>query len=125
MRRRCGGILMPAAASNSTVSSSLIEPRSGVSSPAIILTTEVLPAPDGPNRAVAPRAAWNRTLSFSAPSCFSTSTVSTLSFPVEAYGGAPCEPLRGDQRRERQHDRHHDQPARFLVAARDLRQGVD
>ena len=41
---------MPRAASNSTVSSMAIEPRSGVSRPAIIFTTDVFPAPEGPNK---------------------------------------------------------------------------
>ena len=45
---------MPAAASKSTVLLSAMEPRSGLSRPAIIFTTLVLPEPDGPNRAVAP-----------------------------------------------------------------------
>ena len=44
------------AESNSTVSSSTMRPRSGVTSPAIMLTSEVLPAPEGPNSAVTPPA---------------------------------------------------------------------
>ena len=54
MRRRCAGTSMRAALSNSTVSSSAMRPRSGVTRPAIMLTIEVLPAPDGPNSAVTP-----------------------------------------------------------------------
>ena len=43
---------MRAALSNRTVSSSAMQPRSGLTRPAIMLTIEVLPEPDGPNSAV-------------------------------------------------------------------------
>jgi len=46
MRRRWAGTLVRVALSNSTLSSSAMRPRSGVSKPPIMLTMEVLPAPD-------------------------------------------------------------------------------
>ena len=45
---------MRAALSNSISPSSSMRPRSGRSRPAIILIMLVLPAPEGPNKAVAP-----------------------------------------------------------------------
>ena len=68
---------MPLSDANRGVLSSVMTPRSGFSRPAIMLTSEVFPAPEGPNKAVAPPAASKRTASRNAPSCFCTSTTST------------------------------------------------
>src|SRR5881398_1742784 len=104
MPRRCGGALKPPAASNISVPLQMMRPRSGVISPATMLTIEVLPEPDGPNRAVTPPAASNFAASAKSPSRFSTSTAS-ISFPVDACAHAPREPLGEDQRDQRDDDR--------------------
>src|SRR5215212_1171824 len=124
MRRRCAGRLTPVVESNSTVSSSTMRPRSGVTNPAIILTKVVLPAPDGPNNAVTPLFASKRTASEKSPSFFSASTDS-ISISVEAGAGAARQPFGGDQRRERDDDGDDNQPARRAFATRHLHEGVD
>ncbi len=55
-------------------SSSVMRPRSGLSSPAIMLTSVVLPAPDAPNSAVTPPPVWKRAAIEKSPSRFSMST---------------------------------------------------
>src|SRR5436190_6074885 len=124
MRRRCAGTLVRVALSNKTVSSSAMRPRSGVTRPAIMLTIEVLPAPEGPYSAVAPPSVSNRAAIAKSPRRFSTSTKS-ISVSVIAHAGAPREPLRRNQRRERDHDGDDDKAGRGGIAVRDLREGVD
>ena len=125
MRRRQAGTSMRAALSNSTSSSSAMRPRSGLSSPAIMLMTLVLPAPDGPNSAVAPLSLANATSSANSPSCFSTWTDEHRQLPCKRCRRAPREPFRGDQRRKRDDDRNDHQLERGGVAARHLRERVD
>src|ERR1043166_6064372 len=120
MPRRCGAKLKPRAESNSIVPLQTIRPRSGVTSPATMLTIEVLPEPDGPNSAVTPSAASNFAATPNSPSFFSTSTAS-MSLPVEARAGAAREPFGGDQRHQRNHDRDDHQPRRRGVRVGDLR----
>src|SRR5450830_1219274 len=103
MRLHQAGTLMRAASSNKTSPSSTIRPRSGRNSPAIILMMLVLPAPDGPNNAVAPLSPENSAFKENSPSCFSTSTTSILS-PMETRGGTPDKPIRRDQCSERDDD---------------------
>src|SRR6185437_7437008 len=124
MRRRQAGTSMRASPSNRTSPSSLIWPRSGLSSPAIILMTLVLPAPEGPNKTVAPLSLANDALSVNAPSVFSIFIVST-SLSVQPRGGAARQPFRCDKRGER--DDHGDghQRERGAIAARHLRERVD
>src|SRR5690348_16920722 len=124
MRRRCAGTSMRLELSNNTLSSSAIRPRSGGTRPAIMLTSDVLPEPDGPNSAVAPPAASNLIASANSPSFFCTSTLS-ISFPVVAQACAPGEPFRGDQCDQRQYDGDHHEPHRLQVAAGHLRERVD
>src|ERR1700730_4909228 len=124
MRRRCGGRLMRFSESNSTVSSIAMRPRSGASSPEIMLTSVVLPAPEGPNTAVTPLLVAKRALREKSPSRFSTSTASML-FPVEAHAGAARQPFGRYQRGKRDRDRHEHQARRLRVAVGHLGEGVD
>src|SRR5712691_107757 len=124
MSRRCAGTLTPALASNSTASPNRMRPRSGASSPAIMLTIEVLPEPEAPNSAVAPPAVSNAAAIEKSPRRFWTSTASIL-FPVKARSGAAREPFRDDQRRERDGDCDQDQPAGRGVPAGNVGIGVD
>src|SRR6476660_10036612 len=124
MRRLWAGILAPDALSNSTVSSSRIRPRSGVIRPAIMLTTDVLPAPEGPNKAVAPLCASKRAAREKSPSCFSTSTDS-MSLSVETRASAAGEPFGGDERHQRDYDGDDNKPARGAFAAGYLHEGID
>src|ERR1700730_12300932 len=107
---------MRLAESNSTAASITIRPRSGATSPEIMLTSVGLPAPEGPNTAVTPSRVSKRALREKSPSRFSTSTASIL-FPVEAQAGAPRKPFGGDQRGQRHGDGHqHEAPRRRLAA---------
>src|SRR5207342_1550653 len=124
MRRRWAGTLIRVALSNSTLSSSAMRPRSGVSSPPIMLTMEVLPAPDGPNSAVAPPVVSNFAAIWNSPSRFSTSTES-ISVSVITHAGAAGEPFRGDEGRQRDDDGDDDKAHRRGVAVGDLRERVD
>src|SRR6202171_5582930 len=114
---------MRLAESNSTVSAIAIRPRSGASSPEIMLTSVVLPAPEGPNTAVTPLPVWKRALREKSPSRFWTSTASIL-FPVEAQAGAARQPFGGDQRDERNGDGHQHEAPRSRVAVGHLGEGV-
>src|SRR3546814_612557 len=92
-------------------------------SPAIMFTTEVLPAPDRPNRAVTPGPASKRTPRRKAPRPASMSTDRVkAAYPP---GNAPCEHLRADQREHRQGDGDQRQAHRGALPARDLEQRVD
>src|SRR5450432_1664314 len=124
MRRPCGGRLMRLSESNSTVWSIVISPRSGATSPAIMLTSVVLPAPEGPNTPVTPLPLWKRALREKSPSRFSTSTPSIL-FPVEAHAGAARKPFGGDQRGKRNRNGHQHQAAGRRISVGHLGVGVD
>src|SRR5215470_10461429 len=95
---------MRALESNSTVSAMAMRPRSGTTRPAIMLTTVVLPAPEGPNRAVTPFAVAKRALTVNSPRRFSTSTVSTL-LSVKTHAGPARQAFGEHQRHERNRDR--------------------
>src|SRR5688572_15081677 len=124
MRRWCDGTLTRAAESNSTASSRTIRPRSGVSRPAIMLTSVVLPAPDGPNSAVTPPAAWKRATKEKSPSFFSTSTDST-SISEETRAGAARQPFGDDEGSQRNDNRDDDKASGGGFAARHLHEGID
>src|SRR5262245_57830194 len=124
MRRRCGGTSIRRARSNSTSSSNVMRPRSGLIRPAIMLTIVVLPPPEGPNSAVAPPTVSNLATIGKLPNRFSTSTRS-MSFSVEARAGAARQPFGRDQRDQRQGDRDDDQPQCRAVPGGYLRVGVD
>ena len=72
--RFSGAMSIPSWRSNKTRSATAMRPSSGRSSPASMLTTVVLPAPERPNRAVIPLAAVNRTSSGKAGGRRRTST---------------------------------------------------
>ena len=83
MRRRQAGTSMRASASNSTSPSSAMRPRSGRISPAIMLMMLVLPAPEGPNSAVAPPAPSKRGVQREFAELF-------FDFDRSAWPQAPC-----------------------------------
>src|SRR5882724_3472409 len=124
MPRRCGGALKAPAESNSSVPLHMMRPRSGVTSPATMLTIEVFPAPDGPYSAVTPSGVSNFATMAKSPSFFSTSTVS-MSAPVQSRAGAARQPFGSDQRDQRYRDRNEHQPPGGGISVRDLRVGVD
>src|SRR3954469_25319256 len=124
MPRRYGWTSRRPPETNSSASPLRMRPRLSRISPATMLTIEVLPEPDGPNRAVTPPAASNFAATAKSPSRFSTSTAS-ISFPVDARAHAPREPLGEDQRDQRDDDRDDDQPPRCGVGVGDLHIGVD
>src|SRR5579883_1306051 len=114
---------MCSSASNTTVSPMLMQPRSGAINPAIMLASVVLPAPDGPNNAVAPLLLAKRARRKKSPSRFSTSRLSML-FPVETHAGAACQPFGRDQSDKRDRDRDHNQAQGRRIAVGRLRKGV-
>src|SRR5882724_7874436 len=105
-----------------------MRPRSGVTNPAIMLISVVLPAPEGPNRAVTPFAVAKRALTVNSPSRafnrFSTSTVSTL-LSVKAHAGPACQPFGEHERHERNRDRDQHQASGGCIATGRLGEGVD
>src|SRR3954471_18916769 len=106
---------MRALESNSTLSATAMWPRSGITSPAIMLTSVVLPAPDGPKRAVTPFAVAKRVLTVNSPRRFSTSTVSML-LSVKAHAGPPRQPFGEHERHERNRDRDQHQASGGRIA---------
>ena len=125
MRRRCAGTCSRAAVSSSVSPSIAMTPRSGRSSPAIMLISEVLPAPEAPNSPVTRACAGRTRLRARIRRAVLRRRRAASSVPVQALGGAPREPFRGDQRRHRDDDRHHDQPQRRGVAVGRLDQRID
>ena len=89
--------------SNSTVPSSAMRPRSGATSPAIMLTMVVLPAPDGPNKAVTPVDVSNFAVTEKSPKFLFASKTSMSVAPI-AHAGAAREPFGDNQRGKRDHD---------------------
>src|SRR3546814_4828002 len=84
---------------------------SGLSSPAIMLSTLVLPTPDGPNSTVSPSPA-----SKAAPTCTSPSRrVTSTSKDMGAPPAAPRQRLARDQRHQRQRHRDHRQPEHLEI----------
>src|SRR6266581_4151314 len=115
---------MRALESNSTVSAMAMRPQSGVTRPAIMLTSVVLPEPEGPNRAVTPFAVAKRAPIVNCPSRFSTSTFSTL-LSVKAHAGSPRQPFGKHERHERDRDRDQHQAFGGCIATGRLRESVD
>src|SRR5262245_34239976 len=100
-----------------------MRPRCGSISPAIMLTTEVLPAPERPNSAVTRASVSNATSRSRAPTLRATSIRSI--FALSRLRRAPREELRREQRCQRHCYRDEAEPQRLQIAVRNLRIGVD
>ena len=99
--------------STNTAPSTAICPRSGRISPAIALTTEVLPAPERPNSAVRPPSAGK--MRRRARSCRAGARYRPRSSPSvarQAPADTPRHDLGSEQRRHRDRDRDEGQPQR-------------
>src|SRR5262245_42030965 len=112
-----------------------MRPRSGVTRPAIMFTTVVLPAPEGPNRAVTPFAVAKRAATVNSPSrvedarervfsLFSTSTASML-LSVKAHAGPARQPFGENERHERNRDRDQHQASGGGIAPGRLGVSID
>src|SRR3954468_991362 len=101
-----------------------MRPRSGVTSPAIMLTSVLLPAPEGPNRAVTPLAVAKYALTVNSPRRFSTSTLSTL-LSVKAHAGPAGQPFGEHERHQRNRDRDQHQASGRRIAAGGLCESID
>src|SRR3954453_14058386 len=124
MRRRCAGTCRRAAVSSSVSPSTAMLPRSGRSRPAIMLTSEVLPAPDTPNRPVTRPSLANAASMKKSPSCLETSTRS-ISASMQAPGGAARKEFGCDQRGHGDDDGDDYQAQRRGIAIRGLDQRID
>src|SRR5690242_8797642 len=101
-----------------------MRPRSGAIRPAIILTSVVLPAPDGPNSPATPSGISSWALMKKSPSRFSTSMAS-ISLSVKVRAGAPRQPFGDHKGSERDENCDQYQASCRFVSARRLREGVD
>src|SRR5690606_15520732 len=126
---------MPRALSNSARPSTSIRPERGLTSPAMALSTVVLPAPEGPtsattralssirtSRSKRPRRSWMSRLSIGLPPAVRGSWLVSFATPAVL---APHQPLRGQQRQQRDRHRHQRHPPDPELAAGDLHQLVD
>src|SRR6185503_11721638 len=100
-----------------------MRPASGRASPAIRLSTVLLPAPERPKSAVTAPPVMNAASSEKLPTRQRTSNSSIAA--RGAHRGAAQEHLRGHQRGEGQQDREYAEPQRLRVAAGHLGEGVD
>src|SRR5712671_6987480 len=127
MWRRRAGTNTPLAVSVSTSPSTAIWPRVGRISPAIALTSEVLPEPERPNSAVSPPPLSKAASSRKSPRRCSTATLSMsyLLDPPDAPRGALDQRLGGEQCQHRNRDRNESQPQGREIAAGHLGQHVD
>src|SRR5437763_16305650 len=117
----------PRAVSVSTSPSTAIWPRVGRISPAIALTSEVLPEPERPNSAVSPPPLSKAAASRKPPRRCSPATLSMsyLLDPLDAPRGALDQRLGGEQCQHRNRDRDERQPQCREIAARHLDEHVD
>src|SRR5215469_6175770 len=125
MRRRQVGTWMPFDVSSTISPSMAIVPRSGFVRPAIMLTSEVLPAPEAPNNPVTRPWLSKEASSENSPSFLTTSTRSIGSIPVQARRGAAGEDFGADQRGDRDHEGDDHKPQRGGVAIGRLDQRID
>src|SRR5262249_17822653 len=118
---------MPPSVSTSTVRSMVTRARSGRTRPAMILTIDVLPDPERPNRAIRPPSASNCAWSWKAPSrcLMSTARVMQASFDVEPAVGEARHHFRGEQRKHGDGDGDEGEAEGARVAAWHLGEGVD
>src|SRR5215470_9163526 len=91
---------MPPSVSTSAVPSIITRAWSGRTRPAMMLTIEVLPDPERPNRAISPPSASNRASSWNAPRrcLMSTASVIEASFDVEPAVGKARHHFGGEER---------------------------
>src|SRR4051812_32052034 len=115
---------MPDAVSSSVSPSSVMEPLSGRNNPAIMVTIEVLPAPEWPNNAVTPPTLSKLASIVVAPNALRTSTRS-ISLSALSEHGATCKPFGREERGKCDQDGDHDQLQCREVAIRCLDQRVD
>src|SRR5947199_8327477 len=114
------------AVSVSTAPSTVMRPRSGRISPAIALTSEVLPDPERPNSAVRPAPLSKAASSRKSPRRCSTATLS-ITPPLQALDaprGALDQRLGGEQCQHRDRNRDERQPQCREIAARHLNEHV-
>src|SRR6266850_2718190 len=123
MRRACGGSSMPAALSYSVLFSTEMRPDCGRASPAMRLSTVLLPAPERPKRAVTPPPVANAASSAKAPTRQRTSNSSIAA--GGAHGGASHQDVGSHQRHQRQDDREDAQAQRLRVASGHLGKCID
>ena len=116
---------MRASVSSSTSPSMAMTPRSGFVSPAIMLTSEVFPAPEAPNRPVTRPSLAKATSTRKFTELFCDVNAQHGQFPCRRLCGAPREPFGGDQGCQRDQDRDHHQPQCRGVAIRRLDQRID
>src|SRR5690606_2625492 len=122
---------MPRALSYSTRPSTSIRPDCGRSSPAMALSTEVLPAPDGPTRATMRASSSIRTWRAKPPRRRWTSRLSTQMPPLRNSWLilrptlAAHQPFGGEQGEQGDGDRHRGQAPDRRFAARHLHQAID
>src|SRR4030095_8544982 len=117
----CAYRSIPCALSNSVTSPMRTCPRRGRVTPAMALTSVLLPAPERPNSPTTGASAAKRARSTQLPTCCSGST----SIIGLRSGGACGQPFGSDERENGQHDRYDAEAPRLRVATRCLRQCVD
>ena len=100
-------------------------PRSGRSSPAIMLISDVLPAPDAPNSPVTRPSLANEASTENSPSCFETSTRSMINSRAGAAVARRANHSEATSAAVADQNRHHDQPQRRGIAIRRLDQRID
>src|SRR5882672_5674344 len=100
-----------------------MRPRSGRRIPAIALTTDVLPAPEGPNSAVTPSPASKAAFSRKTPRRRSMASLRVIA--RDPAGGTVYQHLRREQGRQRERNRNERHAQGLRVARRRLRIGVD
>src|SRR4051794_18195235 len=99
-------------------------PRSGRTRPAIMLISDVLPAPDEPNRPVTRPSLVKATSTEKSPSCLKTSTCS-ISVAMQSLRRAAREPFREDQGDDGDADRDDHETRSGGIAVRCLDQRID
>ena len=101
-----------------------MRPASGRTSPAIMLTSVVLPAPDGPNSPVTGPSLSNAMARSRSPTAYAGQGRAP-SFPVQPACRAACEEFGRQQRRHCDHDGDDHKAQRGGVTRRRLRIGID
>src|SRR5215469_13813288 len=125
MRRRSTGTARPRRVSVSTSSSTRISPVSGASSPAMRLTSVVLPLPERPKSAVMPGVgASNLASRENSGRRRITETYSMSALAAEQDAHAPYQQLCREEPEQPERERQDRKPQRQHVAVRGLHGGV-